>query len=164
MLPEETVFWSVSFVGRGKVSGMGGVTDDPGKIERILLPLWALLIAMVGAIPFSNFVGHSHWEDIQWLPTADNFRSPRFLFDLAANMVLFFPLGYLLDRRRPTETARGSLFLAAGAAGLLSLSIEWFQVFCHNRTPSPTDMVSNVSGSLIGAYYSVRLRQKVTAS
>jgi glycopeptide antibiotics resistance protein len=138
---------------------MEGATHYPGKIERRLLPLWVLLIALVGTVPFSNFVGLSHWEYVQWLPTADNFRSPRFLFDLVANMALFFPLGYLLDRRRTIETARGSFFLAVGAAGLLSLSIEWFQLFCHNRTPSPTDVVSNISGSLIGAYYSVR-RQK----
>jgi len=100
-------------------------TNHTGKIERILLPLWALLIALVGTVPFTNFVGHSHWEYIQWFPTTDNFRSRRFLFDVVANMALFLPLGYLLDRSRSTTTtARRSLFLAAGAAGLLSLSIE----------------------------------------
>lgn len=139
------------------------MTKHTGKIERTLLPLWALLIVLAGTFPFTNFVGHSHWESIQWLPTAHNFRSRRFLFDVLANVALFLPLGYLLDRSRSTTTARRSLFLAAGAAGLLSLSMEWFQVYCHNRHPSPTDVVSNVTGSLIGAYLSI-YRHKMAAS
>jgi glycopeptide antibiotics resistance protein len=134
-----------------------------GKVERALLPLWALFIALVGTFPFTNFVGHSHWEYIQWLPTADNFHSPRFLFDIVANTALFLPLGYLLERSCSTPTARRSLFLAAGVAGLLSLSMEWFQVYCHNRHPSPTDVVSNVTGSVIGAVLSL-YRQKRAAS
>ena len=142
---------------------MEDATNHTRKIERILLPLWALLIALVGTVPFTNFVGHSHWEYIQWLPTTDNFRSRRFLFDVVANMALFLPLGYLLDRSRSTTTARRSLVLSAGAAGLLSLSIEWFQVYCHNRHPSLTDVVSNVTGSLIGAVLSI-YRPKIAAA
>ena len=134
------------------------------KIERALLPLWALLIALVGTFPFTNFVGHSHWEYIQWLPTADDFRSRRFLFDIVANVALFLPLGYLLDRSTSSGTARRSLLLAAGAAGLLSLSMEWFQVYCHSH-PSLTDVASNVTGSLIGTFLSIsRSRQKMAAA
>ena len=131
------------------------MTNHQGKIERALLPLWVLFIALVGTLPFTNFVGHSHWEYVQWLPTAENFRSRRFLFDIVANMALFLPLGYFLDRSLFATTARRSLFIAAGAAGLLSLSMEWFQVYCHNRHPSLTDVVSNVTGSLIGAFLSI---------
>ena len=129
--------------------------NHQGKIERALLPLWVLFIALVGTLPFTNFVGHSHWEYVQWLPTAENFRSRRFLFDIVANMALFLPLGYFLDQSLFATTARRSLFIAAGAAGLLSLSMEWFQVYCHNRHPSLTDVVSNVTGSLIGAFLSI---------
>ena len=139
------------------------MTNHLGKIEHALLPLWVLFIALVGTLPLTNFVGHSHWQYIQWLPTARNFHSQRFLFDIVANMALFFPLGYLLNRFHSTATARRSLFLAAGAAGLLSLSIEWFQVYCHNRNPSPTDVVSNVTGSLIGAFLSI-YNQKMATS
>lgn len=142
---------------------MACVTGHMGKVERALLPLWILVIALAGTFPFTNFVGHSHWEYIQWLPTSDNFRSPRFLFDVVANTALFLPLGYLLDRSCSATAARRSLFLAAGVAGLLSLSMEWFQVYCHNRHPSPTDVVSNVTGSLIGAFLSI-YRQKMAAS
>jgi glycopeptide antibiotics resistance protein len=86
------------------------------------------------------------------------------MFDVFANMALFLPLGYLLDRSRSTKMARRALFLAAGVAFLFSLSIEWFQVYCHNRHPSPTDVVSNVTGSLIGAVLSHIYRQNMIAS
>jgi glycopeptide antibiotics resistance protein len=142
---------------------MGSVPSHMGKIKRALLPLWALFIALVGTLPLTNFVGHPHWEYIQWVPTANNFRSPRFLFDIVANMALFLPLGYLLDRSSSTTTTRRSLFLATGVAFLLSLSMEWFQVYCHNRHPSPTDVGSNVTGSLIGAFLSI-YHQKIAAS
>jgi len=135
-----------------------------GTIERALLPLCALLIALVGSFPFTNFVGHSHWEYVLWLPTTNNFRSPRFLFDIVANMALFLPLGYLLDQAHSTTTARRSFLLTTSVAGLLSLSIEWFQVYCHNRHPSTTDVVSNVIGSLIGTLLSILYRQKMAAS
>jgi glycopeptide antibiotics resistance protein len=133
---------------------MWDVTNRTRNIERTLLPACALFIALVGTLPFSNFVGHSHWEYIQWLPTTDNFRSQRFLFDMVANMALFLPLGYLLNRSSSIATAHRSLFLAASFSGLLSLSIEWFQVYCHNRHPSPVDLFSNVTGGLIGAIIS----------
>jgi len=132
--------------------------NHSGKIDRVLLPLWSLVIILVGILPLTNFVGHSHWEYIQWLPSAENLRSRRFLFDIVANIALFLPLGYLLDRGRPSGTGRHSLLLSAGAASLLSLGIEWSQVYCHNRQPSPTDVVSNITGSLLGVLLSIRCK------
>ena len=44
---------------------MEDVTSHMGKVQRALLPLWALFIALVGTLPLTNFVGHSHWEYIQ---------------------------------------------------------------------------------------------------
>ncbi|OGW49967.1 MAG: hypothetical protein A2V62_07770 [Nitrospirae bacterium RBG_19FT_COMBO_58_9] len=138
---------------------MGDRTAHKGSIEHALLPLWGLFIALVGILPLTNFVGHSHWEYIQWLPTSNHFRSRRFLFDIAANIALFLPLGYLLAQAYPGTTTRRSILLTVGVAGLLSLSIELFQVYCHNRHPSPTDVVSNTTGSLIGAFLSIYWRK-----
>jgi len=44
---------------------MDDVTSRMGKFERAQVPLWALFIALVGTLPLTNFVGHSHWEYIQ---------------------------------------------------------------------------------------------------
>lgn len=124
------------------------------RIERTLLPIWSLFIALIGILPLTNFVGHSHWEYIQWFPTADNFRSWGFLFDIAANIGIFIPLGYLLSQSYPTITTGRCILLAMTVAGLLSMSIELFQVYCHNRHPSPADLLSNTTGGFIGAFLS----------
>lgn len=138
---------------------MGDVTAHKGSVERVLLPIWGLFIALVGTLPLTDFVGHSHWEYIQWLPTGNHFRSQRFLFDIVANIALFLPLGYLLAQSYSTTTTRRAILLAAGIAGLLSLGIELFQVYCHNRHPSPTDVVSNTTGSLIGTFLSIHWKK-----
>lgn len=130
---------------------MWDIRNRIAHTNRILLLLWSLFIALVGIFPLTNFVGHSHWEYIQWLPTADNFHSWRFLFDIAANIGIFIPLGYLLMRSSSSETTHHSHLLAASFSGILSLSIEWFQVYCHNRHPSAIDLFSNVTGGLMGA-------------
>lgn len=142
---------------------MRNATNRSKNIERTLLPIWALFIALVGTLPLTNFVGHSHWEFIQWFPTSDHFKSWRFLFDVLANIALFIPLGYLFTQSYPPIINRQSPLLAAAVAGLLSLSIEFFQVYCHNRHPSPTDLVSNTTGGLIGAFLSNLLNKHATS-
>jgi NADH:ubiquinone oxidoreductase subunit 5 (subunit L)/multisubunit Na+/H+ antiporter MnhA subunit len=46
-------------------------------LDLSYLILWIVLILMVGVLPLSNFVGHSHWEYIKWVPTAEDLRSPK---------------------------------------------------------------------------------------
>jgi len=43
------------------------------------------------------------------------------------------------------------------------MSIELFQVYCHNRHPSLTDLVSNTTGGLIGAFLSNVLNKHETS-
>src|SRR5438132_8207708 len=78
------------------------------------LILWIVLILLVGVLPLSNFVGHSHWEYIKWVPTAEDLRPPTYLLDIfsdiAGNAGLFFPLGYFLSRLL-TSSSRSLRFL-----------------------------------------------------
>lgn len=123
------------------------------------LLLWIVVISMVGILPLSNFVGHSHWEYIKWLPTADDLHSPKYLVDiltdLVGNTALFLPLGIFLSRVLSSFTTSRQLVLAAGISGILSLNIEFYQVYCHNRFPSFFDIITNVTGALIGVYLCV---------
>jgi hypothetical protein len=48
------------------------------------------------------------------------------------------------------------------AAGV-SLSLEFFQVFCHNRTPSMTDVICDTIGGCLGAYFSEQYRSTVSS-
>jgi glycopeptide antibiotics resistance protein len=127
------------------------------KQTRIVLLIWTTMIVMIGVLPLDNFVGHSHWEYIKWIPNAEDLKSPKYLLDIFSdiigNTVLFFPFGYLLSRLLYNRTPSIQLILAAALGGALSVSIEYYQVYCHYRFPGIVDVICNVSGSLIGARY-----------
>lgn len=119
----------------------------------VLWGAWTLLIVMVGILPLHNFVGHSHWEFVRWIPTPDQLSSPQVLLDLAvdavANIALFAPFGLFFTLRwlHGPAVSRRLLLLLAFA---LSLSIEYYQVYCHNRSTSLLDLVDNVLGAYVG--------------
>jgi glycopeptide antibiotics resistance protein len=121
------------------------------------LILWIVLTLMVGILPLSNFVGHAHWEYIKWVPTVEDLRSPKYLLDIfsdiVGNTLLFFPLGYFLRQLFTSSSPPSRLLLAAGIGGALSLSIELYQVYCHNRFPSIFDVITNMTGTLIGVHF-----------
>ena len=121
------------------------------------LILWVVFTLMVGILPLSNFVGHSHWEFIKWVPTVADLRSPKYLLDISSDIVgntlLFLPLGYVLRRRLTSSSPIRQLLIAAGIGGTLSLSIELYQVYCHSRFPSIFDVITNVAGTVIGVRF-----------
>lgn len=122
--------------------------------EKPALALWALFILALGTLPFSNFVGHSHWEYIKWVPTFEDLQSPKYvadiLVDIAANTAVYFPAGYLiaLSWRDASKTCQA--VLAACIGGGLSLGVEFYQVYCHNRFPSIFDVLTNLTGAVLG--------------
>jgi glycopeptide antibiotics resistance protein len=128
-------------------------------LDLSCLILWIALILLVGVWPLKNFVGHAHWEYITWvpIPTVEDLRSPKYLLDISSDIVgntlLFFPLGYFLRRLLTSSSPSRRWLLAAGIGGILSLSIELYQVYCHNRFPSIFDVFTNVTGTLIGVLF-----------
>ena len=125
----------------------------------LYLILWMSVILTIGILPLSNFVGHSHWEYIKWVPSAVDLRSPEYLLDIGtdfiANTMLFVPFGFFLSRLLGSYPLSRRFIVVAAVGGCLSLSIELYQVYCHNRFPSIFDVVTNVSGALLGVYLSV---------
>jgi glycopeptide antibiotics resistance protein len=115
-----------------------------------------MLIILVGILPLHNFVGHSHWQYIRWVPTPDQLRSPAVLLDLGmdalANIALFIPFG-LLYRLRGMGGKAVSPGLIMFMAFTLSCGIEYYQVYCHNRSTSLLDVWDN----LLGAYAGIKL-------
>jgi glycopeptide antibiotics resistance protein len=118
------------------------------------LILWIVFILLVGVLPLRNFVGHAHWEYIKWIPTVEDLRSPKYLLDISSdiigNALLFLPLGYVLRRLLTSSSPIRRLLIAAGIGGTLSLGIELYQVYCHNRFPSIFDIITNVTGTILG--------------
>ena len=55
---------------------------------RSLLLLWSVVIVGVTTVPWSDFQGHAHWSSVCWIPFTDTLRSPGFLFNALANVLL----------------------------------------------------------------------------
>ena len=110
--------------------------------------IWTTVIVSVTTLPWSNYVGHPHWSSVRWIPFHD---PPLALFDIVANVALFVPLGFFFTRALPNVSLRRRALLTLFSALLLSGSVEYFQVYCHNRIPSTTDILTNVLGAGLGA-------------
>ena len=73
-------------------------------------------------------------------------------FDLAINVAGYAPLGFLLALAL-LRTGRGLLAvpLALGAGAVLSLLLEFLQIYLPQRVPSNLDLVLNMAGAFLGA-------------
>lgn len=122
---------------------------------RRILPYWVLLIVVLSTFPW--YIGHPDWQTVTWVPFQDTRFSLRRMLDAVLNVCLYVPFGWSVAcsgvaRRTPAVVRAGLLAL------LLAGSCELYQVFSPFRYPTMTDVVTNVSGSLIGAAIGCRLR------
>ncbi len=126
---------------------------------------WIMVILLVGVLPLSNFVGHSHWEYIKWVPTAEQLGSPLVLLDLTldalANIVLFMPFGFFYAGRLQGKSGSPAMPIILALA--LSCGIELYQVYCHNRSTSLLDVIDNVAGAYIGWRVGRQFFEKATS-
>lgn len=127
-------------------------------VEKTAVLFWASAVTLVGILPLSNFVGHSHWEYIIWWPpvTAEEIYRTWLYVDIFGNIGLFLPLGVALARRG-LFGRKCPLVATISFALLLSASIEFYQVFCHNRHSSLLDLFNNVLGATLGHIIARRL-------
>lgn len=115
---------------------------------------WVAVILAAGILPVNNFVGHSHWNAIVWYPSSDWLYEPRILLrilvDVVENILLFGPLGWIWAQYLSLKGQRSRVLVVA-IGFLLSLSIELYQIYCHNRVPSFLDLLANTCGTYWGA-------------
>jgi glycopeptide antibiotics resistance protein len=109
---------------------------------------WSFFLATVVFIIAATFPwdlqDHPHWQKVAWVPFATGIVRP---LDMLGNVALYFPFGFFL----PMRPGRARVLVAAALATLLSGSLELSQVWSHWRFPSATDLVMNVTGSVVGA-------------
>ncbi len=110
---------------------------------------WILVITAVTTLPWSNFVGHSHWSSVRWIPLQGMQWNRDYLVDLTGNVLLFVPFGYL-QMQAGLILPRRRLLSVSMAALALSLGAELTQVYMHGRFPSATDVLCNVTGAILG--------------
>ena len=112
---------------------------------RIGLGIWTAVI-LAATIPW-DFVGHTHWQKVQWVPFVT---PPVKLIDIVVNILLYVPLGYGVIR---AFASKARPWQVAALAGALSVTVEWTQLYSHSRFPSVQDVVCNMSGAWIGAWW-----------
>lgn len=120
-----------------------------------LIWFWLVVLFLIPLFPLTDFVGHPHWDAIRWIPFQDFSLTVNMLVDIIGNIGWFMIFGYLLHYWMDEHSSafRSIATVVLIAAGV-SLSLEFFQVFCHNRIPSMTDIVCDTIGGCLGAYFS----------
>ena len=117
---------------------------------RTLLTIGCLLFIVYASL--SPFVG---WRD-QGLYFIDVLRAPLSLtytpFDAALNVLAYIPLGLLASVALRKYFGLLPSLLSGWVAGvLLSVSMEYLQMYLPTRVSSNMDVLSNSSGALLGA-------------
>src|SRR5262245_7961596 len=130
-------------------------------VWRIILCLWLVSVLLVITLPWSNFDGTPHWENVRWIPFAHLSFDPAVMVETAANFLAFIPIGYLTVRSF-SPSLRHPFFLASLLGFCSSMGIEIFQLFCHDRAPETIDVLMNVAGTLVGAWLAFAIDQIFT--
>lgn len=134
------------------------------KPKTELLWLWLAVLVLTPLFPLENFVGHAHWDSVRWVPFQDFSLSAGILIDIIGNTLWFTVLGYLSYywTKGPAFPFKSIALVMLIAIGV-SLCIELFQVFCHNRVPSMTDVTCNLIGAALGGYFGWKRRAQLAA-
>jgi VanZ family protein len=123
---------------------------------------WPLSQAYAALIVYASLYPFSGWRDQGIAPWAFLWSPlPKYWtgFDVAANVLGYVPLGFLLalsflrrgrERFAPT-TNTAAITVAALTAAVLSLWMEAIQNYLPSRVASNVDFALNVSGALFGA-------------
>ncbi len=123
------------------------------KIINVLLLLFVAFTLYNTLIPF-NFETHGLslnelLRQADWELFVHQGRRAS-LTDIAGNILLFLPLGFLLYLWGRQRGIKGILLVSGIVGFLLSVSIEFLQLFLVARNSSVTDILNNTAGTLAG--------------
>ncbi|MFM2407371.1 MAG: hypothetical protein RL358_113 [Pseudomonadota bacterium] len=122
--------------------------------SRARLRLWlcfgyVLLISYASLSPFTGWRDAAFsFSDVLQQPLLQTYTA----FDALLNIISYIPLGLLLGLTlRARLGALASLLVACFLGLALSASMEFLQMYLPSRTSSNLDLLTNVSGTLLGA-------------
>ncbi|MDO8279715.1 MAG: VanZ family protein [Burkholderiaceae bacterium] len=119
---------------------------------------WPLALIYAALILYASLYPFADWRNqgiAPWAFLASPLPKYWTGFDVAANIVGYAPLGFLLalsaQHGRPTGRGPPAVTLATLAAGLLSLLMEAAQSYLPSRVASNMDFALNLLGTWLGA-------------
>ncbi len=133
------------------------VRDEPKLRGVHKTTAWPLALAMICLIVYASLYPFAQWRD-------QNISPFRFLsaplpqywtgFDVAANLLGYAPLGFLLALSAlRSRRVRWAVTAAVAVAAVLSLAMETLQSYLPSRIPSNLDLALNATGAWLGACF-----------
>ena len=125
------------------------------SISGVKTVSWPLALAFICLIIYASLYPFTDWRNQGISPlTYLTAPLPKYWsgFDVAANVLGYGPLGFLLALAGlRSGHIRSAVWLAVLGALLLSLSLETLQSYLPSRIPSNVDLVLNTLGAALGA-------------
>ncbi|GAB1384975.1 VanZ family protein [Melaminivora sp.] len=123
---------------------------------------WPLALIYAALIVFASLFPFEGWRAqgvSPWVFLTARLPPPYWTwFDVGINLAGYAPLGFLLALAcLRTGLPRATVWLAALAGALLSLAMEYLQIFLPRRVPSNLDWLLNSAGTLAGAWLAALL-------
>ncbi len=117
---------------------------------------WPLALIYVALIVFASLFPFEGWRAqgiSPWVFLTARIPPPYWSwFDVTINVAGYAPLGFLLALAcLRSGLPRAAVPLAAASGMLLSMGMEYLQIFLPRRVPSNLDLVLNAAGALAGA-------------
>jgi glycopeptide antibiotics resistance protein len=126
--------------------------SDRPLLARLLLLSWVIIILLGTTLPWHTIHPQLQWWRIDWSPFHGGGLRPRVIFDVAVNVVLYLPFGYLFRQWVGERNGPMTFVYVIGMAAALSCCTEFVQIFNAVRFPAMADVVMNVTGALLGAW------------
>lgn len=130
-------------------------TEPSRRLGRYLIAGYTLLIIYASLSPFTGWREQGlAFFDVLAAPLGQTYTP----LDAIANLLAYIPLGLLLALFLRTRFgAAGGALLSTLCGMLLSASMEYIQMYLPMRTSSNIDLLTNSSGSLIGAIVAIQI-------
>lgn len=136
------------------------------KIVNFLFISYVLFVVYNTLIPFTFDYSVSDFpkllDKVVWNPLVGE-RGHISLTDLAGNVILFIPFGFFLYMVFYSHVRRHPIFWSVVLGALLSLFIEFVQLFIQSRNTAPHDFINNTIGSFLGAGIAAVYSLKISA-
>ena len=130
------------------------VSPQPAALvlPKLLLLSWVIVIVLGTTLPWHTIHPPLQWWRIDWSLFPSGALGSRVLFDVAVNVVLYLPFGYLVRQWVEQKSGRMMFVYVIGMGAGLSCCTEFVQIFNPVRFPAMADVIINVTGALLGAW------------